>query len=58
MAGSVRVIIEQDTGGGRVGVQSPQATLELAQKIAKMPGLDFQGHYDLWKQYSRAKAIH
>ena len=40
---SMRVIIEQDTGGRRVGVQSPQATLELAQKIAKMPGLDFQG---------------
>ena len=27
---AVRVVIEQDTGGGRVGVQSPQATLELA----------------------------
>ena len=40
---TVRVIIEQDTGGRRVGVQSPQATLELAQKITQMPGLDFQG---------------
>ena len=40
---SVRVIIEQDTGGRRVGVQSPQATLELAQQVTEMPGLDFQG---------------
>ena len=40
---TVRVIIEQDTGGRRVGVQSPQATLELAQKITQMPRLDFQG---------------
>jgi D-serine deaminase-like pyridoxal phosphate-dependent protein len=40
---TVRVIIEMDTGGHRCGVQSPQATLELAQKLTKMPGLDFQG---------------
>ena len=40
---TVRVVIEQDTGGRRVGVQSPQAALELAQKVAEMPGLDFQG---------------
>ena len=39
----VRVVIEQDTGGRRVGAQSPQATLELAQRVTKMPGLDFQG---------------
>jgi len=39
----VRVIIELDTGGRRCGVQSPQEALELAVKITKMPGLDFQG---------------
>ena len=40
---TVRVIIEMDTGSRRCGAQSPQAVLELAQKITKMPGLDFQG---------------
>ena len=40
---TVRVIIEMDTGSRRCGVQSPQAVLELAQKVTKMPGLDFQG---------------
>jgi len=39
----VGVIIEMDTGGRRCGVQSPQAALELAQKITQMPGLNFQG---------------
>jgi len=39
----VRVIIELDTGGKRCGVQSPQAALELARKIVRMQGLDFQG---------------
>ena len=39
----VRVIIELDTGGKRCGVQSPEEALELAKKIVKMPGLDFQG---------------
>ena len=39
----VRVIIEMDTGGGRVGVQSPQDTLALAQTIDRLPGLQFCG---------------
>ena len=39
----VRVLIELDTGARRCGVQSPQAALELAQKIDAMQGLDFQG---------------
>ena len=39
----IQVIIELDTGGRRCGVQSPQAALELAQKIVKMPYLEFQG---------------
>ncbi len=39
----VRVLIELDTGARRCGVQSPQAALELAQKIDAMQGLDLQG---------------
>lgn len=39
----VRVLIELDTGARRCGVQSPQAALELAQKIDGMKGLDLQG---------------
>ena len=38
-----RVIIEMDTGGGRVGVQSPAETLALAQTIDRLPGLRFCG---------------
>jgi D-serine deaminase-like pyridoxal phosphate-dependent protein len=41
--GSVRVLIELDTGGQRCGVQSPQAALELARQIVDLPGIDFQG---------------
>lgn len=40
---TARVIIELDTGSKRCGVQSPTAARELARKIARMPGLDFQG---------------
>jgi D-serine deaminase-like pyridoxal phosphate-dependent protein len=40
---TVRVLIECDTGGGRCGVQSPEAALELAQKVNDLPGLQFQG---------------
>ena len=38
-----RVIVEMDTGGHRCGVQSPPETLELAQHIDQLPGLDFMG---------------
>jgi D-serine deaminase-like pyridoxal phosphate-dependent protein len=41
--GSVRVLIELDTGGNRTGVQSPQAAVELAQKVSKMPRLELRG---------------
>ncbi len=41
--GSVRVLVELDTGGKRTGVQSPQAAVELAQKVSKMPRLDLRG---------------
>ena len=37
------VLVECDTGMGRCGVQSPQAALALAEKIANMPGLSFGG---------------
>ena len=40
---SVRVLVELDTGGKRTGVQSPQAALELAQKVSRMPALQLQG---------------
>ena len=40
---TIRVIVEMDTGGGRVGTQSPADTLALAQEIDRLPGLEFTG---------------
>ena len=40
---TVRVIVEMDTGSHRCGVQSPQETLELAQLIDRLHGLEFAG---------------
>lgn len=40
---SVRVFVELDTGGKRTGVQSPQAAVELAQKVSKLPNLELRG---------------
>ena len=40
---NIRVIVEMDTGGGRVGTQSPTDTLALAQEIDRLPGLEFTG---------------
>jgi D-serine deaminase-like pyridoxal phosphate-dependent protein len=40
---SLPLLVEMDTGGGRCGTQSPQQTLELAQHIDRLPGLDFKG---------------
>ncbi len=37
------VLVECDTGGGRVGVQTPQAAAELAAQIAAAKGLRFHG---------------
>jgi D-serine deaminase-like pyridoxal phosphate-dependent protein len=37
------VLIECDTGGGRCGVQSPEAIVELARRIDAASGLDFAG---------------
>ena len=37
------VLVECDTGQGRCGVQSPAEATELAQEIARLPGLRFDG---------------
>ncbi len=37
------VLVECDTGAGRCGVQSPEAALALARRIAGHPGLRFEG---------------
>ena len=37
------VLVECDTGGGRCGVQSPEAALDLARAIEAAPGLTFAG---------------
>lgn len=39
----LRVLVECDTGGGRVGVQTPEAALALAERIVAVPGLRFEG---------------
>jgi D-serine deaminase-like pyridoxal phosphate-dependent protein len=41
--GTVRILVEVDTGGKRCGVQSPEAALELARSIVDLPGLSLQG---------------
>ncbi|MDR7419228.1 MAG: alanine racemase [Armatimonadota bacterium] len=37
------VVVECDTGTGRTGTQTPAETVELAQVIAGLPGLRFEG---------------
>ncbi|EAV45027.1 putative amino acid processing protein [Stappia aggregata IAM 12614] len=39
----LKVLVECDTGGGRNGVQSPAAAVELAKRIDEQPGLVFRG---------------
>jgi D-serine deaminase-like pyridoxal phosphate-dependent protein len=39
----IRFLIECDTGYGRNGVQSPQAALDLARDVMKMPRMQFEG---------------
>lgn len=41
--GTVRTLIELDTGAKRCGVQTPQAAQQLARQIVELPGIDFQG---------------
>ena len=40
---NIRVLVEMDMGGGRCGTQSPKETLQLAQRIDTLPGLEFAG---------------
>jgi D-serine deaminase-like pyridoxal phosphate-dependent protein len=42
-ADPLRVLVECDTGAGRMGTPTPAATVELAQAIAGLPGLWFEG---------------
>lgn len=37
------VLVECDTGGGRCGVQTPEAARALAERIDRAPGLAFRG---------------
>ncbi len=39
----VRFLVECDTGFGRNGVQTPEATFDLARAVMKLPRMDFQG---------------
>ena len=40
---TIRIVVEMDLGGRRCGTQSPQDTLNLAQQIHGLPGLEFMG---------------
>jgi D-serine deaminase-like pyridoxal phosphate-dependent protein len=40
---SIGVLIEMDTGGGRVGVQTPEEAVRLAERVARAKGLRFLG---------------
>ncbi|MDR7542630.1 MAG: alanine racemase [Armatimonadota bacterium] len=42
-AAPLPVLIECDTGGSRQGTQTPAETTELAQTVARLPGLRFAG---------------
>ena len=39
----VRFVVECDTGGGRNGVQTPEAAFDLARLAMRLPRMDFQG---------------
>ncbi|HMB47737.1 MAG TPA: D-TA family PLP-dependent enzyme, partial [Afifellaceae bacterium] len=39
----LKVLVECDTGGRRCGVQSPREAFALAQRVANLPGLHFNG---------------
>jgi D-serine deaminase-like pyridoxal phosphate-dependent protein len=39
----IRFLIECDTGYGRNGVQSPQAALDLAREVMRLPRMQFEG---------------
>jgi len=40
---TIRVLVEVDTGGGRCGVQTPEAARDLGRLVADLPGLELAG---------------
>jgi D-serine deaminase-like pyridoxal phosphate-dependent protein len=52
---SVRVLVECDTGGGRCGVQTPEAARDLAHLIDSLPGLELEGVMT-YPSHERAKS--
>lgn len=40
---TIGVLIEMDTGGGRVGVQTPDDAVRLAEQVGRAKGLQFRG---------------
>ena len=40
---TIRVLVEVDTGGGRCGVQTPEAARDLGRLVADLPGLELVG---------------
>lgn len=40
---TIRVLVEGDTGGGRCGVQTPEAARDLGRLVADLPGLELVG---------------
>jgi len=40
---TIRVLVETDTGGGRCGVQTPEAARDLGRLVADLPGLELAG---------------
>lgn len=50
------VLVECDTGGGRCGVQSPDAALSLAELITQKPGLRFGGLMSFPKPFGEQEA--
>ncbi len=52
----ISVLVECDTGGGRNGVQSPQAAADLAKNIDATPGVSYGGLMTYPRPGSRAKA--
>lgn len=40
---TVRVLLDLDTGNARTGVQSVEVLVELARRVAELPGLEYEG---------------
>ncbi len=52
----IRYLIECDTGGGRNGVQTPQAALDLANQTMRLPNMRFEGLMTYPTRQARAAA--